>query len=96
MLIGKSAGGWRFLFKGFRGEYGGPRIESYAEWRNYLATAGGTIKDEYGRELTVDELFEHIDSWRDGKNHALVYPATEWRDTWVDADGWPFSAGEWS
>lgn len=52
--IGKSAGGWRFVFR----VYEDPPLKDMASWKTYLD--GRPITDEYGRERTADDFFDMI------------------------------------
>ena len=64
--IGHSAGGWVFLWKGYRGVDSPPArtIESATDWYEYLAqqinTGGAEIKDSYGTPWTLPQLISYV------------------------------------
>lgn len=84
--IGKSSGGWKFLFNPFR--------KSFAEWCAYLQTHT-KIWDEYGRPQDKDEFIKFVakkqetDSvhWRPGER-------PEFHET-IDSDGYRISKHEY-
>ena len=83
--IGKSSLGWTFSFRGHE------QIRSYSDWLEVLE-AGGTILDEYGRAVSLDDFKALVASKVAGKNHIAEYP----RDGWIDPEGHGFSGGDFS
>lgn len=86
--IGKLSGGWEFTFAGHE-KLG---ILTFADWRVVLQT-GGTIVDEYGRAVSLDDFVALVKASRkgDNRNHAkLLYPV----NARLDPDGWAFIDGE--
>jgi hypothetical protein len=51
--IGKSSVGWQFSFKGYK-----HFIETFQDWEKFLKDK--KIYNEYGEEVTYDELFDRI------------------------------------
>jgi hypothetical protein len=91
--IGKSSAGWQFSF------HGTDDIRSWENWQAILA-GKGTIADEYGVELTLDEFRSVVEDRGGGLlNHhdycAVRYPNSFWSG-WKDAEGYSFSPGEFS
>jgi hypothetical protein len=71
--LGKSSGGWRFLFYA---EPDWPRDEAFAHWvRRALS---GRITDEYGRETTLADLLALVDKKADGIDHLNRPPGREY------------------
>jgi hypothetical protein len=71
--LGKSSGGWRFLFYA---EPDWPRDEAFAHWvRRALS---GPIADEYGRDVSLAELMEMIDAKADGIDHLNRPPGPQY------------------
>jgi hypothetical protein len=61
--IGKSSGGWTFSF------HGTEQIRSYKDWLSQLSI--GTIQDEYGDEISLEEFKKFVESKRgEPWNHA--------------------------
>jgi hypothetical protein len=63
--IGKSSGGWVFLWRGYQGEFSPPMrdIEAPVDWYEYLAQEiqnGGEIRDEYDKPWTLSELINFV------------------------------------
>lgn len=48
-LIGNSAGGWRFIFKG-------DETKSFADWMEYLSAPGVVVMDEYGKTWDLEKF----------------------------------------
>ena len=69
--IGKSAGGWSFLFQSYRGSdaptehaldtQGAPTLVSWKDWKQLVSTEQGQITDEYDREITLAEFFQLVE-----------------------------------
>jgi len=57
-LLGQSAGGWEFLFRGNRAE----GIIGIQTWLRQLDTFA-FIQDEYSHELDIDDFLELVESW---------------------------------
>jgi len=66
--IGKSSVGWRFTFH--ECVVGEAVLNSTGAWRRFLAmidtAPGSPIEDEYGRSISVMELFDLIERKKDG------------------------------
>lgn len=93
------------------GEYD-PWLVSWADWKAWLLAAdGGRIIDEYGREHTVAEFVEFIESVpMDRRRRQYDYVTTRYRPgmlgsrgvgigkglDWLDPDGFTFYGGEFS
>lgn len=59
--IGKSSGGWAFLFRAHEG------VRSEVDWRARIETAvaaGGRIVDEYDRDCSVEEFWKMVEDKR--------------------------------
>jgi len=81
--IGKSSGGWRFLFHAPKD---GP--ESWRAWRDKLAS-GGVIVSEYGYDVPIGE-FERIVEKQTGERKQ----SDRHEGYFEDAEGYVFSRGE--
>jgi hypothetical protein len=103
--VGKSSGGWSFLFHGYRHDPDdgvtspfGFAVESRADWRKVFTERPGTLVDEYG--VTVDDPVAWLDgfappdrrqqNWEDGH-----YLHTDRRDQ-RDAEGFRFTPDDFS
>lgn len=87
--IGKSSGGWKFLFAPYP-ELG---LTSWASWKAYLV--GKAIEDEYGQGHSLEALEELILAKQDGID-AETASAQQWgpfsRDgETADAEGFRFA-----
>lgn len=80
---------------------------SWADWRAFLATAGATIRNEYGEVLTLDEFVAAVEATDpDGRRRQFDAMCEGWPDevsdgpevgkTWLDPDGFTFSGREFS
>jgi len=62
--IGKSAGGWPFMFRAHE-EMG---VHDWPTWQRYLSRPGIRIKNKYGDQLTVNGLMHRVtgarENWR--------------------------------
>lgn len=83
--LGQRAGGWQFLFRA----YPELHIVDAKVWLQQLDRATW-IKDEYGREYTIDEFLEAVEACRDGQPRDLY--GRDWRD----AEGNVFCDSEFS
>lgn len=83
--IGKSSGGWAFSF------HGTEQIRSWADWQEVLQR-GGSIVNEYGEALTLDEFCELVEA----KRSELRVPYSGYKDEWLDAEGNAFTEGDFS
>lgn len=88
--IGKHSAGWQFSFQAIDEDQ--LVIQSRKDWYNHLINESGKIFDEYGQELTLEELHAIVESSRGGIVHARRYPG----DGFVDEAGWSFTIGEFS
>jgi len=52
--IGKSSCGWKFAF------HGTPETRMYQDWVEKL-NSGGTIKNEYGKKVSVGDFLEMVE-----------------------------------
>lgn len=68
--IGKSSFGWKFIFDANQNKYYLPNRESID---NFLRTKGGVLKDEYGREISLDEFWKIVDSSSNGIDNKKYY-----------------------
>lgn len=82
--IGKSSAGWAFVFRGY------DDVASFQDWRRIL-TYGGTVVDQYDREVKLRYLLDLVAAKRDHANHAVQYPGPT---TWLDDEGHPFNGHE--
>jgi hypothetical protein len=70
--LGVSNSGWAFIFQAFPdAEIDGPDavtwpVTDYASWLKLLDL--GEIYDEYGHQVSKDELVAHIEARRDGRS----------------------------
>lgn len=83
--LGQRAGGWQFQFRAWP-ELG---IMNTQTWLRQLDHAEW-IKDEYGREYSVDDFLEAVEACADGMPRGL------YGNDWFDAEGNAFSAAEFS
>lgn len=70
MHIGKSSGGWRFMFH----IYPERGINSWASWQAKLRLSRAPIKDEYGKTHTLEDFHRLVESKAAGQCHACDYP----------------------
>ncbi|MEU2403398.1 hypothetical protein ABZ609_03595 [Streptomyces rubiginosohelvolus] len=52
--IGQTAAGWRFLFRA----HNSLGITTLPDWEHFLRATDVMIRNEYGRDVTVDEMVE--------------------------------------
>ena len=81
--IGKSSGGWRFVFRGYR-EFD---LTSAKAWLSHLVDR--TIVDEYGKHWDMTDFVDLIRSKQDGR---VAYNDRKE----IDADGYPIAHYEFS
>ncbi len=98
--IGKSSMGWTFSFQGYSDS---PEIKSYKQWLERLLQ-GGTIEDEYGETVPLNEFQLMVEQKRNAKKchatyclegHSPYYHPTPEQE-WLDQDGHSFSLGDFS
>lgn len=77
--IGLSAVGWCFAL------CYGPKLTSLSLWKEFLAQPNVTIKDEYDRTLTVEEMLTIIQ--RPGKNHHTGSNVVSHHENWDMVSG---------
>lgn len=65
-------------------------IESWADWKAVLATIPHQVVDEYGREMTDDELVAVFE----GTSHAVRRWQYDWVNSWQN--DWPPLADDYS
>lgn len=101
--IGKSSSGWSFSFRGYRKQYDDDDIEeikSFSDWKEQFKVEGVKIFNEYGDEVTLQYLFELIESKRGGQNHTtyckIHHPRHAEADCWLDDEGNSFDDQEFS
>jgi hypothetical protein len=95
--IGKSSGGWKFLFAPYPNE----GLTSWRAWRTYLANSEAPIFDEYGEQHSFAALIALVESKQKPENlDADTADATQYGPTpradrhryeTADADGYRFS-----
>ena len=91
--IGQSATGWRFLFRAHPEQ----SVTTLLDWRHLLLTQATRIVNEYGRELTPDEMIETATARLDAQGMSLRLRARrgyEPHGYTVDDDGNAFCANE--
>ena len=96
--LGKSSGGWAFLFKGNRDPENGPLVTTEQEWWAELQRrvhAGQFVWDEYGDIISLPELRKVIDSTRQGRPHTQLVTAAH-SSAWQDEEGNSFMESEFS
>ena|ERR1700677_640059 len=83
--LGQRSGGWQFQFRAWP-EIG---VMDTQAWLRQLDDAEW-IKDEYGREYSVDDFLEAVEACANGRERELW--GRNWRDRWGNA----FSDAEFS
>lgn len=71
MHIGKSSGGWVFAWRGYE-----TVLTSPSQWENYLQARigdGSEIRDEYGKEWSLDDLLAKVRAKREGGRRDTSY-----------------------
>jgi len=102
--IGKSSCGWTFSFQGFKErsdcEMIGQQILSYKDWLEVLPM--GIITNEDGKEISLDEFKEKVESKRnESNNHTVVVRKDSSlrlhaENCWLDDEGNSFMSGDFS
>ena len=80
-----------------------PRIRSWADWKQWLRTRADLVTDEYGTDMTVDQLISIFEAtsfeerrrqydWQQRQDRTPIIAY----DSWLDADGFTMTPGEWS
>lgn len=102
--VGKSSGGWSFLFHGYRHDPDdglvspfGFTVESRADWRKVFTERPGVLVDEYGQVIDdpvrwVDELQPPDPRQRDREDDLLFHSEPDPRD----AEGFRFALTDFS
>lgn len=95
--IGKSSGGWVFLWHALESEESpiGAPVYSVAAWRQVFKRPGG-IEDEYGAPVSVSQLMQLAEKKRGSTRRMKEYA---WKDrihVWEDPEGWEFTDGRFS
>ena len=70
--IGKSSGGWKFLFQGYQDYELEPfrhvNINSVEDWKKYLKENDVCIFNEYNEEIFYDEFFDMVEEKQSNNN----------------------------
>lgn len=99
--IGKHSFGWEFSFRGYKQWEDYKGFRSWADWQRELAK-GGKIFDEYGTEISRADFVAMVEATKGKLSHydeilnSPKYGASFLQDDWKDAEGWSFSATEFS
>lgn len=56
--IGKSSGGWKFLFA----PYPEHNLTTWKAWLRYLLSKDVTIRDEYGQDIHIDDFYDLVEA----------------------------------
>ena len=70
--IGKSSGGWKFLFQGYQdyeldnNKY--LNINNIEDWKNYIKENDILIFDEYDNEISFDDFFKMVEEKQSEEN----------------------------
>ena len=61
--IGKSSAGWEFLFSNGYSHDNVPEllVSSWKDWKDYLSK-DGIIRDEYGKEISLDDFIKIVEN----------------------------------
>lgn len=86
--IGQTAAGWRFLFRAHPGH----GLTTGPDWIAFLRENRVTIRNEYGREVSVDEMEKTITETEDAGGR-LLRPRfrRDSGDHYIDSAGHAFS-----
>lgn len=101
--VGKSSGGWSFLFAAYlRADSRTPfdrAVMSRSDWREIFTSRSGRLLDEYGQQI-ADPV-----AWLDAlvpPDSAQIAKETTWMGGWIaedvrrDAEGFRIETGEFS
>ena len=101
--IGKSSGGWQFIFRGYSADEHRPIICSFEDWKTELKN--GKIFTEYGEEISFDNFVRFVEDKKIGKfndkpnlNH-YDHGVKEGYNTqydWKDSKNHSFTSSEFS
>lgn len=90
--IGKSSGGWRFIFRGYEG------LKTWSDWKKKLE-GSEDIFDEYGDQVSYDSFVKMVEESTSGKSH-YQYLMENWRcclsTEWEDNEGFSFTSLDFS
>lgn len=84
--LGKSSGGWKFSFQGSEA------VRDFDAWCA-LVRAASRIYDEYGCDMSAEQMIAHARDWQQGQSHSRLYPSSS---NWRDANGYEFTDNEFS
>lgn len=70
--LGKSSAGWKFTFRK-QDEY-----SNFQQFKEFIQSDRVRIEDEYGREISAEELVEKIKSKEDGRSHMENAQEDKW------------------
>lgn len=100
--IGKNSMGWQFSFQGYMGYEENPKIQSFEDWKRELL-ADGKIFDEYGKEFSLKEFVDLVESKKTAPNHHYDYcmkhsavRGYDMSNDWKDDNGHAFTSSEFS
>ncbi|WP_405479859.1 hypothetical protein [Streptomyces anulatus] len=65
--IGQTAAGWRFLFRA----HNSLGITTLPDWEHFLRATDVAIRNEYGRDASVDEMVEMMEETTDREGFPL-------------------------
>ena len=97
--IGKSSGGWCFLFQGYKWM----SLTSWQAWKAYLKDK--LIMDEYGEKMDYESFVDMVEKHKSPSSPYVKYHHNEegrkkgWFNPeydWDDAEGYPFCSREFS
>ena len=92
--IGKASMGWQFSFRGYI-DHEEIKIATLENWREFLLRSDVKIYDEYGSEISCEEMFKIFT--RKGQNHydwiKINQPYyLDNKTEWKDPEGYSFSS----
>lgn len=82
--IGKSSGGWRFLFQGYPSgifEDGDDPVHSLADWVREFEKGDREIRDEYGDLITLEEFLEWVGAKHRLRDHSKALGSAAYLST---------------
>jgi hypothetical protein len=94
--IGKRSGGWVFTWQGFTAadSPSGNPLYGAESWRDFLTcevAEGGSIKDEWYQDYTLETFFAEVESLRGQRRQSIEYPDSHKQQAGPDE----VSYGEW-